>query len=229
VGLIVSIFANVIGLVLSAVALNQSKKAGYKNGPALAGVIIGASLTAIGVIVAIVAIVISFASLAVVGAGVAGSGGAPYSTTEPGPSGGTGDGDDTDVFDLTVGDCFDEWSGDTVYEVPVVDCAAPHDWEVYYDFEVPDTADGDFPGEEAVDAVADSGCIEAFETFLGVAYDDTVYDYNYLVPTEDSWTGSDDRLISCVIGDPAGPVTGSLEGAGTGAQSGADSALVPAR
>ncbi|WP_141932120.1 hypothetical protein [Microbacterium sp. SLBN-146] len=54
VGLIVAIFFNLIGLIISAIALNQSKKAGYKNTPALVGVIIGAVLFAIGIILSIV-------------------------------------------------------------------------------------------------------------------------------------------------------------------------------
>jgi hypothetical protein len=54
VGLIVAIFFNLIGLIISAIALNQSKKAGYKNTPALVGVIIGAVLLAIGIIIAII-------------------------------------------------------------------------------------------------------------------------------------------------------------------------------
>jgi hypothetical protein len=64
VGLIVAIFANLIGLIISAIALSQSKKAGYKNTPALVGVIIGSVLLAITVIWIIVAVVaaISLAS-----------------------------------------------------------------------------------------------------------------------------------------------------------------------
>ena len=54
VGLIVAIFFNLIGLIISAIALNQSKKAGYKNTPALVGIIIGAVLLGIGIIVSIV-------------------------------------------------------------------------------------------------------------------------------------------------------------------------------
>jgi hypothetical protein len=54
VGLIVAIFFNLIGLIISAIALNQSKKAGYKNTPALAGVIVGAVLLVVGIIVSIV-------------------------------------------------------------------------------------------------------------------------------------------------------------------------------
>jgi Ca2+/H+ antiporter len=54
VGLILAIFFNLIGLIVSAIALNQSKKAGFKNTPALAGVIVGAILLVIGVILTIV-------------------------------------------------------------------------------------------------------------------------------------------------------------------------------
>ena len=54
VGLIVAIFFNLIGLIISAIALSQSKKAGYKNTPALVGVIIGAILLAVGILVSII-------------------------------------------------------------------------------------------------------------------------------------------------------------------------------
>ncbi len=46
VGLILAFLAPVIGLILSIVALVQSKKAGVRNGLALAGVIVGAAFTA---------------------------------------------------------------------------------------------------------------------------------------------------------------------------------------
>lgn len=54
VGLILAIFFNLIGLIISAVALNQSKKAGFKNGPAKAGVIVGAILVGLGIIFTII-------------------------------------------------------------------------------------------------------------------------------------------------------------------------------
>ena len=41
VGLIVSFFVAIVGLILSAIALSQSKKAGYKNTPAKVGLILG--------------------------------------------------------------------------------------------------------------------------------------------------------------------------------------------
>ena len=51
VGLILAIFCNLIGLVVSIIAYNRSKTAGYKNNIALAGIIVGAVLFVIGLIV----------------------------------------------------------------------------------------------------------------------------------------------------------------------------------
>jgi hypothetical protein len=53
VGLILSFFSGPIGLIVSAVARSQSKKAGLKNGPATAGIVIGV-LSTICLILAIV-------------------------------------------------------------------------------------------------------------------------------------------------------------------------------
>lgn len=66
VGLILAIFFNVIGLIVSIIAFNQSKKAGYKNTPAKAGIIVGAVLIVIGII--ITAVVVA-GSLALVNSG----------------------------------------------------------------------------------------------------------------------------------------------------------------
>ena len=58
VGLVLAIVGGgLLGLILSIVALVQSKKAGFKNTPALVGVIIGAIVTVIA-IVSIIAFVV---------------------------------------------------------------------------------------------------------------------------------------------------------------------------
>ena len=54
VGLVLAIIANIIGLIISIVARSQSKKAGYKNTPATAGIIIGI-ITTLGAIILIIA------------------------------------------------------------------------------------------------------------------------------------------------------------------------------
>jgi hypothetical protein len=50
VGLVLSIVASWIGLIISIVAMRRSKRAGFRNGLAKAGVIIGSITTALGLI-----------------------------------------------------------------------------------------------------------------------------------------------------------------------------------
>lgn len=65
VGLILAILVPLVGLIISVVANNQSKAAGFPNQLAKIGIIVGAILTALGAIVIVVQI-ITFASLAAV-------------------------------------------------------------------------------------------------------------------------------------------------------------------
>lgn len=51
VGLILAIFCSLIGMVVSILAYNKSKAAGFKNNIALAGIIVGAVLFVVGLIV----------------------------------------------------------------------------------------------------------------------------------------------------------------------------------
>ena len=53
VGLVLSIVASFVGLIISIIAFKQSKAAGYQNGLAKAGIIVGIITTVLGVIFAI--------------------------------------------------------------------------------------------------------------------------------------------------------------------------------
>lgn len=119
--------------------------------------------------------------------------------------------DNADVFLIKVGDCVNDADlGDVITSIPIVPCTEPHDSEVYYELALPGS---DFPGDDAVLEDAQTACFDAFETFTGIAGDDSELAFYPLTPTEDSWTQSNDRLVSCLIYDPAGQTTGSLEGA----------------
>jgi len=50
VGLVLAIFCSLIGMVVSIIAFNKSKAAGFKNNIALAGIIVGAVLFVVGLI-----------------------------------------------------------------------------------------------------------------------------------------------------------------------------------
>lgn len=120
------------------------------------------------------------------------------------------DGGTTDVFALQVGDCIVSSVGsDEVVEVPTVPCAEPHDAEVYAELTL---ADGDYPGEDAIFAQGDDGCSDAFTGFVGQSAESSTLDFTYYYPTAASWAQGD-RLITCIIDDPTGQTTGSLEGA----------------
>jgi len=125
-----------------------------------------------------------------------------------------------DVFTLAVGDCFDSNestdSGEVIESVPTIDCAKPHDYEVYLSVKMDDK---EYPGLDETTAQADEACLGAFDGFFGLSYDEAVAnDYTYFYPTTESW-GLGDREILCMIVavDEAGivKVTGSLEGKGT--------------
>jgi len=56
VGLIVAFFASVVGIIISAIALKQSKDAGYKNTPAKVGVILGSIFAVLTVVLVVASI-----------------------------------------------------------------------------------------------------------------------------------------------------------------------------
>lgn len=122
----------------------------------------------------------------------------------------SGEGDSTDVFTLEVGDCLNDAGVEgEVSEVPTVPCSEPHDSEAYASILM---ADGDFPGDDVVDDQAVSDCTTEFDAFVGLDYQTSALDFAYYFPTEASWEQGD-REILCLIYDPAGKVTGSLQGA----------------
>ncbi|WP_158507195.1 septum formation family protein [Subtercola sp. Z020] len=114
-----------------------------------------------------------------------------------------------DVFDLAVGDCLNQSTGDTVSDVPSVDCAAPHELEVFYLLTLPDAAV--YPALDELTAAASSGCGDHFAEYVGVPYEQSALAFTEFSPTETSWAGGD-RTVTCVLGDPNGPTTGSAYG-----------------
>lgn len=120
---------------------------------------------------------------------------------------------DLGVFAIKVGDCFDEVDYDAqVDEVSGQACNEAHIYEVYHSFDI--TADA-FPGDASVIDSAQTGCLAAFEGFVGIAYDASALDISYLYPTEDSWNLGDDREVLCMVYNLDGTTrTGSAAGVG---------------
>jgi Septum formation len=113
------------------------------------------------------------------------------------------------VLELEVGECFDDPPDfAAVEDVPITDCASPHDNEVIALFDI--TAEA-FPGDDAVGTQADAGCRERFEAYVGERYLLSPLAVGWLAPTSESWrTG--DRQVICFAFDPGGPLVGTVRG-----------------
>ncbi|NQX11981.1 septum formation family protein [Microbacteriaceae bacterium VKM Ac-2855] len=126
------------------------------------------------------------------------------------------EGGTTDVFSLSVGDCLDDTTLSSaedaeteVTSVPTVPCTEPHDFEVFANLTVPE-ADA-YPEEQALWDQAETECTTAFETFVGLDYQSSQYDFSYYYPTSGSWDEGD-RTINCLITLQGEKTTGSLSG-----------------
>lgn len=129
---------------------------------------------------------------------------------DPAPSSDPTNGTETDAFAIAVGDCLNDGGIEgEVSTVVVIDCAQPHDSEAYSSIQV---ADGDYPGEQAILDQAEKDCLADFNTFAGINYDQSTLSFSYYYPTQGSWENGD-REILCLILDPAGKTTGTLENA----------------
>lgn len=121
------------------------------------------------------------------------------------------EGGDVGSLSLKVGDCIADAALGSVTDVPVVPCSESHTSEVFATF---DMDDGDFPGSTEAQSVAQTECTGAlFTDYVGSAYADSIYDVNFLVPTQQTWDAIDDREIVCMAVSIDGtPLTGSVEG-----------------
>jgi hypothetical protein len=150
------------------------------------------------------------AGLGLVGAGYTGLAGQDDTTRND--TGAIVESGELGAFRIRVGDCLDSALGDEVESVEGIPCSNPHGFEVYHAFNLPE-GDGSFPGDATVGSAADDGCLAAFDSFVGIDYWSSSYDFVTLVPTEGSWDGLDDREVLCLLTTVDGtPLTGSAAG-----------------
>lgn len=119
------------------------------------------------------------------------------------------------VGSLQVGDCIDVPSGsDSVTDLQHHPCTDPHDAEVFA--LINDPTDGDYPGVDHFQTLANVACVAAAVQYLGVdlsARNDLSGGFFY--PTTDGWTNNDDRTIDCYLDrTDGGKLTVPLKGIG---------------
>jgi hypothetical protein len=110
------------------------------------------------------------------------------------------------VSRLNVGECVNGSADTLLRDLTPVGCDGEHDYEVYAVVDIPATA---YPGDDVVTAAAEAECAGAFEPFVGVPYPGSTLDYAVVTADGAAWEGGDFAAV-CLVGDPAGPVTGSL-------------------
>ncbi len=121
-----------------------------------------------------------------------------------------------DIFQIKVGDCFDDESTYNTQEtveisgVGGVPCNQPHDNEIYAQMQL---GHASYPGEEAVLKAAEDYCFARFESYVGKSYDSSILDITYIYPTQQSWNQVNDREISCAVFDMnLGKLVGTTRG-----------------
>ncbi|NEA55313.1 DUF4190 domain-containing protein [Streptomyces sp. SID13666] len=122
----------------------------------------------------------------------------------------------TRTDDLRTGQCFN-LHGDSLSEssgeskgVDVVPCAEEHDAETFGVTSLSD-ASSDYPGDDAVQTMADTKCNVLAEDYLdgsGRSVDSlSIY---YSLPRESGWSNGD-RRVTCFFGDGGRKMTGSVK------------------
>jgi hypothetical protein len=117
----------------------------------------------------------------------------------------------TSAFDLELGDCFSTGDISTVTEVTVVDCAAPHVYEVFGLTEYQAAATDSFPGDDALNSAADDACRPAFDDYVGIAYDDSDWYGTFINPSESTWADGDREIVCVLHTQDETSVTGSAK------------------
>lgn len=113
---------------------------------------------------------------------------------------------------IRPGDCVLEESVDEVESETLVPCRTEHAEQVYATVELPD---GEFPGDDAIFAVADDECARELDEFVHPSFRLASIDYVYFYPNAQTWAAGDREVQCRAVAANGGTITGSLTEAGT--------------
>lgn len=114
------------------------------------------------------------------------------------------------VFAIKYGDCLVAPLDGEVQSVEGVPCTEPHDSQAYDAFDL--TGFTSFPGD-ALEEPAFQGCIDRYEAFVGVPYEDSTLYATFLSPTASGWAEGD-REIQCLVVPETGMISFDARGSG---------------
>lgn len=121
------------------------------------------------------------------------------------------------VFDVSKGACVLPQTEvvEQINALHVVACSKPHTQEVYAQVSYQDptgATPSTFPGPDALRAFAEGACAQRFQSYVGVAYQDSSLFFTYLLPSARSWEQGDDRTVLCLVTTTGQKLTASVKG-----------------
>lgn len=120
------------------------------------------------------------------------------------------------VLQLVVGDCVVDAlaAADDIAELGVVDCAQPHQVEVYALITDPGDDAAPWPGDQILIEASASGCLAAFEPYVGRAFEDSELDILTVLPTAETWAEGDRDTLCVTTRVDGDDLVGSVEASG---------------
>ena len=88
------------------------------------------------------------------------------------------------------------------YTVTRVDCRSRHQAEVTGTFNL--RRGSRYPGDKAVEKASDARCKKYFARYVGIDWDSSAYDYDYVTPDPSEWRQGN-REVICLAEDPDHP------------------------
>ena len=197
-----------LGFIFGFIALSQTKRTGQNGrGMAIAGIVLSALWT-IGVLLLIIlAVASSTPSGPVTPTTFPTASPTVEPTTEPPVT--TAPSTAISATELQVGDCLNDLTNSTdVSSLPSVDCAQPHQGEVFAVFDLPP---GPYPGADGVDDLVSKGCNARLAEYSPGAPSDDAVGLFSVYPLEQNWERGD-REVVCIAKATSGTTTGSIKG-----------------
>ncbi len=111
---------------------------------------------------------------------------------------------------LVPGDCLEK-PGDAFETAQRVDCAKPHDLEVFALVDDPAPKGAKYPGRDLMDREANVACPPQFQSYVGVPFDESQLGVTFFVPVKATWEANSRRLL-CTVSAKTGKLTGSVKG-----------------
>ena len=120
------------------------------------------------------------------------------------------------AFDIKPGQCLLSPTDvkQEISSLQVVPCDKPHTQEAYAIVKFDGTgsdAGATYPSEATLAKFADGVCGQRYQSYVGIAYQDSSLFFTYLLPSARSWQESGDRNIICFVTTTGQQLTASVK------------------